>query len=626
MNNYTVKNLVKTGGTKLPPQSSRWEDKIYEHINQTHPYIAEYLQGSVDWGEEPIDEDQGSGIGTITALIGDQPVEIPIVVRDFELSPIDIYIKPDGRKDLLDRDLLIKKFDPRNVQVGNTIDPYMDLGTNNMQTNWMGKIGSYNGFYEDCKRVLPELQEKYPSMSESIQKIAEFAQKNKEKKEDIILFQKNASTYEVTSFSQGQKTGFSIFSEEDAFAEESMLSKAARKVEEDGYAVLINRPLDKRARHISNQDYGKDPDEFDINDGVSFISEENGKIKGIAYPMTYFAELGKKDKTYKNIFISSDGKQFCVDPDRLIADNVKRQIYDQYNLYELETGDKGFLVVKDNKKKECLIGPLTITGNKRNHKKEREITLNSRFDQGVKIIASGMVLTHAKLKDVQGNNVFMLPRSTQFIPCSEEIFPASTSMREIEVKTASSEEGQDIVRLSENNGSYLCKAGTQQAEPLEEKEAFAWLMSLGCEEKGAKEYVKEARTIDSRIEIFGLESPYKKDKGITKKAHNNSGKVRDILDLWVDRKEVVNKLAASLQNGSQTQGQLASLNMMNNYNAFRYIDALDKIEDAKFSVADLLYENRKDPTEFIEDKTIKDALAALDAIVKGLKEVKASQK
>jgi hypothetical protein len=74
------------------------------------------------------------------------------------------------------------------------------------------------------------------------------------------------------------------------------------------------------------------------------------------------------------------------------------------------------------------------------------------------------------------------------------------------------------------------------------------------------------------------------------------------------------------------QDSLNAINMLNQYNASKYSESLDEIEDAKRTVAELLYRARTGEIDTVEESVVKDAMFALDTVTEGLRELKASQK
>lgn len=74
------------------------------------PYVADFQLG-IDM--DKVDDKTGYGMGYLTARAGEASVRIPIVIQNFELNPMDVFIKDDEFHPLTEVRLREALFDPR---------------------------------------------------------------------------------------------------------------------------------------------------------------------------------------------------------------------------------------------------------------------------------------------------------------------------------------------------------------------------------------------------------------------------------------------------------------------------------------------------------------------------------
>lgn len=626
-------NIVKIGSIKLPPDPTMWTDRIYEHIAQTHPYLVDHLQGGIDWSEEPIDEDTGDGIGHITALIGEKPIQIPIIVRDYKLSPIDLYITSKGDMDLLNKDMATKRFNPQNVRVGNSIDPNLQYDREGALNSWLGKVGAYSGFAEDCERVFPELEKEYPGMSEGITRITKSAHNHSSSPdEDTLVVQEiGGSGYRITSFSTGEKIATQSIRRGSAYENpNSILAKAARKADETGNAIIINRPLDKKAMTALSEGAtkGDSPSKMDAGDTASLLTDSGDRVGGVMMRRVTLDEPEAKAKNGSMIFLSQNGDNgaYSTSPRMLKAgDGQALSMTQTKDIIDAKRNEKGFIAVPQiGDKAAALSGPVRIKQRLTNEHGERVVRVDSITDGSARLVLSDRVNRILPLERKKHKaNRYTVPTDLKFVQAEKELIPASSSPEEVLNEKVAESDDLGIVSIAESRGSFLCRAENQE-ESLMQKEAQAWLMSLGCQEKSAQELTKKAREENSRITIYGLESPISSLRGQRHVPPEAEEKIATFIDTWTKEKESINKFAAQLPNGNVLQSQMASMNLMSQYNAPHYAEALEEIKDAKTSVANLLYQSRVEKNEIINEEVSKDALVALDDIIKGLKQIQAT--
>jgi hypothetical protein len=295
------------------------------------------------------------------------------------------------------------------------------------------------------------------------------------------------------------------------------------------------------------------------------------------------------------------------------------------DLVDAEAGTRGFLALpQPGEQSAGLAGPARVVQVFMNTSGERVVRLDSMVDGNVRLILSDKVQQVFPIEETDGVNRYVVPEDLEMICADEELVPTNRSAEDVLNDKTAATDGLGVASIGENRGSYLCKADGVE-ESLMRKEAEGWLMSLGCREKSARELLKQAAVESGRISVYGLEDPLYEERGQERVSRETQEKIAQAIETWASHRETLNKFAAQLPNGSMMQSQMASMNMMNQYNASRFADALREIKDAKHAVAKLLYMVRTGEVELIDGDIAKEALTSLDAIIEGLEQVKASR-
>jgi hypothetical protein len=90
---------VKVGSVRLTSSPSYWGDEIIQCLLRDHPYIPSQ-RVVVNFKQK--DDAKGAAFGYI-GILGAPTVSIPIIIKDRELSPLDILIIRKGKDDAVDQ-------------------------------------------------------------------------------------------------------------------------------------------------------------------------------------------------------------------------------------------------------------------------------------------------------------------------------------------------------------------------------------------------------------------------------------------------------------------------------------------------------------------------------------------
>ncbi len=75
---------------ELDADPDRWIDEILERVMSDHPYLAQALTAPEF---EKWDEDRRDAVGHIIARSGDTVIQIPVIIHDGKMFPLDTYVE-----------------------------------------------------------------------------------------------------------------------------------------------------------------------------------------------------------------------------------------------------------------------------------------------------------------------------------------------------------------------------------------------------------------------------------------------------------------------------------------------------------------------------------------------------
>lgn len=619
---YRPRGQRKTANRKLPSDPSMWTDAIYEQISREHPYVSSHLQGDIDWSKEPIDEDEGNGAGEVIALVGSTPIRIPVVVREFELKPLDLYVRPDGELDYLDSSIILDHFDAETVQVGDRVDPYFDPDQDWAYTNsFMGKIGSYDRFSEDAHRMLGYVREEYPSLSESCDRILEKSAASPPKPYDTLAMRKGVGGYHATLFKQGHVIDRVFIDRKTAFANpKSRIAKLARKASSDP-AIDTLRTLDKEATisQSTSAIVGTPPQSFESGDSAILVTESGEEVEGVVFSRSFLTNPVCGDNA-KRMFIADDGA-YTVSPGGLKKGG--RRGLDAETTIRLEDareGDRGFIAIPQPEGEPAMAGPVHILRVFTNAEGEICVKAQTPEEGVVKITLSNNLRRVLPMTGRRNVERVMAPASAVFVPAKEELIP-TTASTDAKLASTAIDQGLAAIEMRGSREVVITKTASSQID-LSPAETEALLMSMGATQKTAAQAVRRAVASDSIVRAYGLERPVAVDRGARAVSRETQQKIAKVVDLWTDGRDAICKLAMEIPN-ENLQDQMTAMNTLNQYNAVRFSDAAREIEKAKHAVASLLYKARTGEAESISEDVARDALVALDGLSDALEKLEA---
>ena len=86
----------KVAEYELPSDVSEWNEEILKQFYNDINYLPKELQ--VDIAVKDVDDNKGYAKGSVVVFYNNKKINFPIIVKDFKLSPFDVFIARDGDK------------------------------------------------------------------------------------------------------------------------------------------------------------------------------------------------------------------------------------------------------------------------------------------------------------------------------------------------------------------------------------------------------------------------------------------------------------------------------------------------------------------------------------------------
>ena len=127
-------NFKKVASHQMPSDTSEWYDEILKSFYEQVNYIPKEFKVTVRVPN--LDENKGYAKGSIVVSYSGKSINYPIIIKDYELSPFDVFVFNEGEKEMYRK---------------SSINSLKQV----LQSNVLGEpenINKYNNDYSDVKR------------------------------------------------------------------------------------------------------------------------------------------------------------------------------------------------------------------------------------------------------------------------------------------------------------------------------------------------------------------------------------------------------------------------------------------------------------------------------------------
>ncbi len=624
--------FIKVSSVKLSEDVAQWPLEITQHLHEEHPYLAESEAEVVIKKQDAL---RGYGYGFLK--IGDN-IKVPIIVNQYQMSPLDVWLDNDGKAQVLDEDAI--KAATQKTTLGKVIKPqtagYVDsLIYSRTYPPYDGKYvyaaagkdfevdDNVRRQYVSVLSAIPmdEMEKKaaIESLSESV-----IAGMHMNGTDVSVLkewihdgFEKVASDWEKTA--RGMSDCDSPIP--DAVIKEDMNIGSPEAVSKFGHYIVEGRSGERYEGHVFPHVY-----DFDLN------RQSMTLFKGRWIP--------DRDKYKSNDY--PIGSKSCSSLQSAIAGisiPVNDKVYDDYP----RSNDRGFFV-KERADAAIALIPVTILAvskTREHHETKKE---NEDYSKRVKIETDYDITKYHCKTDLGGTltiikspNTIDIKRDGKvvYIPSSMVFCRMTTPITlkddpDMIKKAAEADYGVNDLEIRHHEGlfgfqgtnvtGYELQAGVSQAEAQE------FLESTWTKEASEKIIERAKQGDPGKATIIHVVIPVPE---FSKTADDHTVEFNEEGVVLTDREAIAkriqlltqgfDKIAASLQDAGLVDNVL-SLKFVNKQNISKYAEFVPQFEEVVSHLADLLVAARVGLQ--IEEDAVKTAMNNMAMVVRDLKTIK----
>ena len=633
----------------LSEDTNVWTEEITQKVMERLPQIKG-LNIMIKFMK--MDEENGTATGSVSVSSNDKQAVIPLIIKDFMMYPLDIFI---FEKKLLP--LTVESFDKafNNNEVFGDLEEYPLFGglgrfedANLWNTMYPPSLGRY-AYASAGYPVLDEISDTISGkdFKEYLLKNPEVAANfHKQGHVEVIKKLANLQPVNMNEFRQGS---------------ENLIRKNIVMLRRDGvnkYTILANsdKVFSPAITKVTRPELGEFVSKISdcVHDTMNEVDQNGEKVLLIEDPtpnhilvegrspvdrvemateFDHYAVLNKNGVTHVGVVIPTvidfdqNKKNLKIFIGKTMA-TIQEEIAGvrlQNNSFRMEEsspkiGQTGTFVYQSNKSKALATIPVTIES-----VSQYECALPKI--KAMDLLGNGYELTfgdHLERIAGMGEGKYILPTKFKWIPM-EGFEQITNSPASYHTKTAGSKEANPITLIPTGFGQYAVKGVNKYAQALDwdatnldKSQATFLLVSLGIGQEKLAEAYKMAG-IKGQAVIRGAHFiPLKSEK-----IAQALPKARELLKFAEGLRSNLIK-EASFVNNSQTVDALLSLNFVNPENVAKFVGKIPAFKAAISNLASCLIASRLGIQEIPEQATAT-AMQRLLEVVKGLETLRATQ-
>lgn len=624
----------KTGSIKLSEDVNEWPLQITQHLHEEHPYLVEQASEVIMKKSDAL---RGYGYGFVK--IGEN-VRVPVIVNQYEMSPLDVWLDGKGMAHVLDEDAI--KGATQSTSLGKAIKPQTDGYVDSLI--YSRTYPPYDGKYvyataEKDFEVSDRCRRAYVSVLSSIPMTAEERKTNFEKLGESVIAGFHANGTDQAVLKPWLSDGF-----------EKVASEHEKQARLGGANCCEDTPIPDA---IIKEDMNTgDPQVADSFGHYLCEGKSGERYVGHVFPHVFDFDLKRVDLAifkgrWEPDIKPSDryphGSKTCSSVQARVA-GIKlpkgRKVYDDH----ARSNERGFFVKEKGDAAVALI-PVTVLSVSRSREHHETKKESENYDRRIKI-ETDYEVTKFYCKTDLGEPVTIVKGSpnttdvkragsTVFIPGSMIFCRLETPITlkddpEMIKKAAMADYGINDMEVKHIDGvfsfhgtnvdSYELQAGVLESEAREFLEK-TWTKEAS--EKIIKRAQQGRRGIASSIHVVIANPTFEKTAADHTVEVNEEGIVVTDKEAFSRRLQYLtqdfDKIAATLQDSGLVDSVL-SLKFVNRENIDKYAEFVPQFEDAVNHLADLLIASRIGLQ--IQEDAVKTAMKNMAVVVRELKTLK----
>ena len=617
-----IKKMKKTAGYKLPENSRKWNGEVLKYLFEQNEWmdVDNYF---LRWGSA-FDGDKGYGTGAVILSKGDKSISVPVIVKDFELDPMDIFFSDKQFRPLTERSVsqaltntnlaerLVKKTDAPESLMKNIFPPRWGKYVYASAETDMICRSLY--LEDDDKEVLAsrikEVAADLAGNEEAIQYVNEILHKDNPEELERSKAPITSATLE-TDPKKGYKVSFMTDGEYGEFCGSyikmlDFLKEKMGYVKEDVDTILqevdngivtigtrekVAAKTDVSAEHITDDAW------------ITTKTKSGKTITGQVIPRTFNFEFGRY---LPNKLIVSENREVLAFNDTIVGVNHGQRFQSLFTGRRHFIARPGMVVSFAWKDGERSIVSATEPAKIINLEEIRgEGTLYhliTAFGGRVRV----MVVDGMKKPSFNTDNEY----EAVYLPSDAVLLSVDQVLPPLIDKAKDFEDGDEVVVSNDRNSKNLAFRSKNFKKVAAPNEMRLFMMDLGLDFKDADETIKIAQRLghtkfravfpeelEEQIKIASLDQF---DQLISE--IRTIGQNHNLLKIASETEEV------------DTLDKVLSLNLVNRRNLVVFFKMLPKFKEVVSNLAHLLITSRMGKTG-VDTHTISDAMQSLQELV-----------
>lgn len=618
-----------------------WPTGIIEQAYKELPFLERYqLDITVDKGESS----RGFAVGKLLVFPLETAKEkaaedgriasIPVIVKDSELSPLDVFMHKDIAYPMDEAKFGEIMSNPRvflgpsaegqfsgTSLVGQLQPPaagqtYLGQNMHKFAGASLLKVASATfreEHLDEVKGLLRNdapLRHAYltnPGLSDALALILDCKEKTAAEKADA----RRACTKPTAIQFRAEGTGFivktanhNIFKPEEQrisrFEAQRVLSKEAfDKLQQDGLLTMSVEPTHEPVV-LNHVEVGNRP-------GMYRVWSDGREVEGVLVPRMMTLQGEPYDMT---IFSSPEGHAY--------QEKVAGVFVDEVSLPDTEPSGRGVFVYQTGHQ-AIATEPVVVQ-----HVVKQAMDGEEQKKYIVKQAATGAVFTLYRLNGLQkvasmGGNEIALPRNFRFLPLRGEQLTVPADAPDADFFEQQKVAGPHVVEVISDGYDFSIRGPNTNGifkEAMDRADAEFALAALGVTGKHARAFLKEASQ-SGCVNIPNTRPVVSEEKAKVTEMAKVASYVRSFPDLRVN----LIKEAAVIKE-KETADAILSLNFVTPENAQIYVQYLPELEKVASRLAELLVASRLGMDE-VKESAVKIAMTQLNSVIHGLKHLRA---
>jgi hypothetical protein len=616
--------MKKEASYKLSNNVSDWNKEIIKQLHNNREWLDVdnfYIRWKSDF-----DGEKGYALGTIVLINGNKEISVPIVIKDYQLEPFDVFFGNEESKIVPLTKYTINQafFDTGMAEEAVDKKKHNRSPINDIFPPRMGKYvyasmevseEDQADFYATLKNrdtmAIGNSNKEFVKIAKDIlQKEASEIDRYYEEKEKraFLITSDDTLGYKTTWLDDGLKTKVASFYDTmellKTAADEDTIKEKLKEVDE-GKEVTINNKV--KTKGITD----KDLDSLNIVDvdrstPITTQDKHGNKVKGYAIPKVYSLQTGKVDRG--SLLVDSERNITAYDSKIIgIPDSGNLKDIKIKNVIQMPTRDSVISFMWRDRRHNDFVAtqPARIIDYEEVEGVGTIYTVMTTFGSYHKIFPAKNLIK-PDFSETNKYNAIMIPGDAAMLIRGDKDYDLVQNIDDFKKgfkKKASVLEGEYFKNSNE------VKIKTASVEKIASpNEVRLQLIEEGFDPDKATEFVKEA--MNKKTKMY-----------YTKEMEKTANKEKILEDITADVRSIRHdfdlvKIAASL-NDPETIDKVLSLNFINKKNLARIFEALPKMKETVEKLAELLLYSRIGEVGMSEDG-IADAMKALQNLIEKL--------